>query len=382
MKIFHITNWYPNQRDPDKAIWIKKQIESLSLNCDNHVFHFEIKKGIPGFFAGKNENGSRFLIIHLPFEIWRLNEILSLLVILKSILNIRNKNFDLINFHIAYPNCTYIHIIKKYIKCPIVITEHWSGYHFNFNIRKPEKRKRIQRIFQQNIPVIAVSKALLTDIKSFSQADFPGYVVPNVVDTSIFKYQGKIQSPESMSFFMVSQWKWPKDPFTVLKAWEKVIKAYPEAKLRIGGYGPQYNDIRGLIAELDLGQKVKLIGLLTSEQIASEMHQARAFIHCSEYETFSVVCAEALCCGTPVIASRVGGIPEYIREEDGILVPENTPEAFYIHITKFLEREEFFVRSDISKKMIDKFAETTVEKIYYSAVTEIISNWNYGTKKY
>lgn len=383
MKILHITNWYPDQDDPLHAVWLRRLIISLNPHCQQTIYHIESKKGWFILKSNYNADGSYNISISLPFTVWKINEIVSSFIIVWIVfIRERKSKFDLINFHIAYPNCTYLHIYRKWLKCSISISEHWSGYHFNFNIRKPEKRKRIQRIFRQKIPVMAVSKALLKDIKTFSQADFPGYVVPNVVDTSIFNYKGEIQSQEGLLFFMLSQWKWPKDPFTILKAWEKVIRIYPQAILRIGGYGAQYNDISNLIRVLRLEEKVKLLGQLTPIQSAAEMQHATAFIHCSKYETFSVVCAEALCCGTPVIASRVGGIPEYIREKDGLLVPENTPEAFYLHIMQFLYKQEIFDRPEISRTMIDRFAENKVGKLYYSAITEIISHWNYGTNKY
>jgi glycosyltransferase involved in cell wall biosynthesis len=254
----------------------------------------------------------------------------------------------------------------------MVITEHWSGYHYNFNISNVKKRKKIQKIFQLQLPVITVSDALLKDIINFSKADFPGYVIPNVIDTTIFKYVPYNRFSNNMNFLMVSQWKWPKDPFTVLKAWRKVLNIFPRAKLKIGGYGPQLHEMERLVEELHLQNRVSLIGRLTSEQIAYEMSKAEAFIHCSEYETFSVVCAEALCCGIPVIASNVGGISEYIHSYNGILVPENTPEVFSQSIINYVNNREKFEFKKIRDEAADKFSVEKAGKKYYSVLSEII----------
>jgi glycosyltransferase involved in cell wall biosynthesis len=372
--ILHITNWYPSKPTPFSARWIYRHIASLSGHTENIIYHLEIRKGRFKIHRGRNDNSSVYQIIYLPFTIWRLNEIISFLMIIGVLFATKNQKIDLVNFHIAYPNCSYISILKKLFNYKLIITEHWSAYHYNFNISNPQKKKRIQRIFQNDIPVITVSNALMRDIKNFSLATYKGYVVPNIVDTNIFKYTKKKPSTEPMKFFMVSQWKWPKNPFAVIKAWEKVITIFPEATLRIGGYGPQINEMEKLIDKLDLNKKVIFIGELTPHQVAWEMQNAKAFVHCSEYETFSVACAEALCCGTPVIASRVGGIPEYIHSENGILVEDNSSEAFSGRIIDMLSNNKDLDFKKIAKDASNRFSERKIGRQYLSVLNDIITN--------
>ena len=124
---------------------------------------------------------------------------------------------------------------------------------------------------------------------------------------------------------MVSLWKLPKQPMMIIKAFKKFVDSHPNAKLIIGGYGPLWQEMIDTVHSYNLDHYVDFIGKLDSDQIASEMNKASAFIHISDYETFSVVCAEALCCGTPVIASAVGGIPEFIEDgKNGILINHNS----------------------------------------------------------
>jgi len=188
LKILHITNWYPSEPCPNFAKWIKNQIESINSKAENKVFHFQIDRGKFRLKRGSNTDDSKYLIIYLPFEIWRINELLSFIFVLFLLIKNKKKKIDIINFHIAYPNCTYIHRIRRWINIPVVISEHWSAYHFDFNIKLPAKRRRIQKIFQQEIPVIAVSNALIKDISNFSQSAFPAYVIYNIVNTQVFNY--------------------------------------------------------------------------------------------------------------------------------------------------------------------------------------------------
>lgn len=373
MKILHITNWYPSLIHPYRALWIKKLIDSLAPYCEQDIVHFEIYRGDYGIKSGHHGDGAKFIFVYLPFEVWRIYELISFAFLFwLSLKNRFFRNYDIINFHIVYPTCTYLHLIRRFIHAKVLFTEHWSGYHFNFNIQKPTKRGRIQRIFHHNTPIVAVSEALVNDIKNFSQASFPNYVVPNVVDTRWFKPFPGIKSAKKQHFLMISQWKWPKDPLTVLHAWQKVILKYPELSLSIAGYGELYTDIQKLVNELDLHGHVVLSGRLSAEQVAREMNDALGLIHCSGYETFSVVCAESLCCGTPVIASRVGGITEYVHTGNGILVSENNPEAFYGAIVSFLKHKDAFKREKIAADAIEKFSEKKVGEQYFAVLKEII----------
>lgn len=322
MKVLHITSWYPNPRNPKEAIWIKAHIESISHFVEQELIHLQVKpdKKI-SYNKRRIPNGSQ-QIISLRTNKWFIIEIFSALLLLSTLLKARaNGRFDIINFHIAYPNLTYWHLIKRLIKTPIVITEHWSAYHFNFGVKKP--LPRIQRIFNQNIPVIAVSQALVQDIKHFSNCHFPYYVIPNVVDTNIFYPDSSIK--RKPFFFMVSQWSSPKNPFIAMEAFLQFSITSSDFQLVIGGYGKEWDEMKTWIDTHNMTEKIKLVGVLESKEIANYLRTCTAFLHPSTYETFSVVCAEAISCNTPVIASNVGGIPE-VLDTAGLLILEESKE--------------------------------------------------------
>ncbi|MCV9388807.1 glycosyltransferase [Reichenbachiella ulvae] len=323
MKILHITSWYPTRKNPKSALWVERHIEALaSAGDENKVYHLELNKGRFELSLGKTElRGNKKYCLISSFAPWFAMELVAILFLSWILWKERKQQYDIINFHIAYPNLTYWHWIKRWIKTPVVITEHWSAYHDNFGLASADQLPRIQRIFRQKIPVIAVSQALLNDIKTFSYSNFPSFVVPNVVDTQVFHYQNEVQ-PQAHRFFMVSQWKYPKDPFSVIRNFAAYSQVHPEAELRIGGYGPQIEKMKKLIISLSLQEHTQLLGSLNSDEIALEMNQASALVHLSNYETFSVVCAEAICCGCPVIASDIGGIPEFINESNGYLIKD------------------------------------------------------------
>ena len=356
MRVLHITNWFPTYGSPYSALWIKRHIHALNPYCENKTIHLEVVKGRFSIRWGKTEiEGNKSYVVSLPFQIWLITELTTFFLLCYVLVKERKKH-EVVNFHIAYPICTYLHIIKNVLKTPVVITEHWSAYHFNFGVKKTEKLSRIKNIFSHADRVITVSGALRKDIINFvGDSKLPIDVVPNVVDKEIFKYEDrKYRSKTSKNFFIVSQWKYPKDPIKILKAFMEVLKVDSNVKLYVGGYGPLETDIKKFIFDMEMEKKIVFLGRLSSLEIAHEMRSALAFIHLSEYETFSVVCAEAYSCGCPVIASRVGGILEYINDENGWLVDtyEDLVLAMQeaIQIKKVVTYDDSFHAESVGKK--------------------------------
>ena len=308
-KVLHIPFWYPSEDDPYKASWIKNHIVSLDKFCVNFIYHVEVRSNRKWALRHRKiSQTERELIIDVKKVKWFLIEILATILVIYVLFFVRKiKKYDVINFHIAYPICTYLHILKRLIKIPVIITEHWSAYHFNFGVSNHNKLRRIKRIFSGEVNLITVSNSLAEDIRKFSEnLALKPVVIPNIVDEKIFMcINNRVKSTR---FFMVGEWKSPKDPFTVIKAFKNLIIDYPDVRLRIGGFGPQEKAIKRLIDDLKLYNYINYLGPLQKEDVAVEMNYAMAYIHSSNYETFSVVCAEALCCGTPVISSNVGGI--------------------------------------------------------------------------
>lgn len=366
MKVLHITYWYPSKKNVHEAIWIKRHIEALSPLVEEFlVLHLQVIPGRKFSIYRESEERLQQVMLELPLKSWLLTEFLSALLLGYFLLRLKVKQrFDLINFHIAYPNLTFWHYIKSFFRIPVVITEHWSAYHFNFGLPKEKKLKRIQRIFRHQIPVITVSKALAQDIKQFSGFEFPNYIVPNVVDQKVF-HKGSDSEGENF-YLMVSQWKWPKRPLIVMEAFRKMLNDYPNLHLRIVGEGPEFPRMKEWVREQNLEGHIELLGKKSGEEIAMLMQRCKVFLHCSDYETFSVVCAEAVSSGAPVVASRVGGISEVVGE-NGILVENNTEYEWEVALRASLS-------FDFEKGNVQKFNQKLVGETYYQVLQQVLTN--------
>jgi glycosyltransferase involved in cell wall biosynthesis len=99
-----------------------------------------------------------------------------------------------------------------------------------------------------------------------------------------------------------------------------------------GGRTNQFKDYTTLEDALGrLKRPVEVVVLgdppVSAEEVAGRLRAADLYVHPSRADTFPSGVLEALACGTPVVASRVGGIPEQLTDETGVLVESGDPAA-------------------------------------------------------
>ena len=105
------------------------------------------------------------------------------------------------------------------------------------------------------------------------------------------------------------------------------LRARPEYQLAILGDGPDEPELRRLAETLGVADRVVFAGFLPQEEVRAWLQRARLFVLPSTEEGLGVVMLEAMACGTPVVASRVDGIPEAVTDREGRLVPPADPAA-------------------------------------------------------
>ncbi|HML85127.1 MAG TPA: glycosyltransferase, partial [Bacteroidales bacterium] len=94
--------------------------------------------------------------------------------------------------------------------------------------------------------------------------------------------------------------------------------------------------------------------------VASLLSQSDLLLLFSRYETMSVVAAEALACGVPVVATKMGALPEIVLPEFGILVDNENETQLCEAIYKVLTQPELFNRDGMRKFAIANFSEEAI----------------------
>ncbi len=132
-----------------------------------------------------------------------------------------------------------------------------------------------------------------------------------------------------------------------IRACALLMRKRPNIEYRIIGDGPERGALEGLINELGLNDRVRLLGWKTEEALSAIYRDAHLFV-CPSItdpipEAQGVVLQEAQACGLPVVATRTGGIPESVVEgQSAFLVPEQDPDALADRIEYLLDRPDIW----------------------------------------
>ncbi|MGQ7298179.1 glycosyltransferase family 4 protein [Quadrisphaera sp. KR29] len=94
-----------------------------------------------------------------------------------------------------------------------------------------------------------------------------------------------------------------------------------DAEVVLAGSGPDEASLRALVADLGVGHRVRLCGPLDHDLVPAALRTAAVAVQPSTYEEMGTSVVEALAAGTPVVASRTGGIPDLLQQgRCGVLV--------------------------------------------------------------
>lgn len=165
-------------------------------------------------------------------------------------------------------------------------------------------------------------------------------ILYNGVDEEMFSIHKKDTATHVMNILAVGNLESVKGFRFLIDAFFIVSKKYSQpANLVIVGNGSLKSDLEEQVHELNLGEQVKFVSSMPQRDLVDYYQNTDLLCVPSLQEAFGCVIVEAMACGTPVVASCVGGIAEIVDSTSGILVPPGNPEALAQALVDALERE-------------------------------------------
>jgi len=141
-----------------------------------------------------------------------------------------------------------------------------------------------------------------------------------------------------------------------------VVSSIPESALVIVGDGPERKKLAQQARKLRIQERVLFTGALPIEMVHSVLRVSDIFVLASSVENFPHVILEAMAAGLPVVATRVGGVPEIVQHGmNGLLIEPNKPTSLREAIQGLLADTK--LRERIRKGVQDTLARFSVERV-------------------
>lgn len=159
-------------------------------------------------------------------------------------------------------------------------------------------------------------------------------VIPNFVDTDVF-VPAPARAPAVPRIVHNSNFRPLKRVDDVIRVFAEVRRARP-CQLVLIGDGPERSRVEAHVHQLGLGAEVTFLG--KQRGFVEVLQGARVFLLPSAMESFGLAALEAMSCGVPVVASKVGGVPEVVTDgETGLLAPVGDVPAMAQAVRRLLE---------------------------------------------
>ncbi|MFQ6091060.1 MAG: N-acetyl-alpha-D-glucosaminyl L-malate synthase BshA, partial [Candidatus Bipolaricaulia bacterium] len=228
----------------------------------------------------------------------------------------QDERLDLVHVHYAIPHATAAYIARDSScrRIKIITTLHGTDVYLVGT--HPSYKPIVEFSMGQCDGLTAVSHFLRE--ATLENFNVPGEirVIHNFVDPERFAKR-EVQGKEKI-ICHVSNFRKVKRIADIIKAFA-LIDREVDSRLYMVGEGPEREPAEGLARRLGINDRVTFWGNVSD--VAEILGRADLFLLPSEQESFGLAALEAMSCGVPVIATRVGGLPEVVRHgRDGYLV--------------------------------------------------------------
>ena len=353
---------FPTPSDPSSSVFTYHIANELSQLCDIHIAsaipwfpnisylkfnsHWSAISEVPStaVLKGLNVDYVRYPLI--PKLSTYIHPLLKALGSYRRVRSLhQQKNFDVINAHWMHPDGVAAILLGKWLNLPVVLTA--MGCDINLYSQDPILVKQLRWAIKNATRVTAKSQALVKEMQALCPHDHEKISnIPNGVDASAFNFANvqKDKIREQLGLHQDETYLLYVGRLSHEKGLDVLIEALASLKYQqklncrvlLGGAGELKESLMQQVDHHQLQANVEFLGKLSHQQVAEYMASSDGFCLASRREGLPNVILEAMAAGLPVVASRVGGVPELIDEKSGIMVSPEDPQALAKGIDELL----------------------------------------------
>ena len=236
---------------------------------------------------------------------------------------------------------------------------------------------RVIRSFGQNASsIVAINRSVQTAISTVSGIRGDDIVIiENGIDTNRFAPSTKTQK-DYCELVWVGRLHPDKDVLNGLRAFRHALTYSSKLRLTVVGDGQERAKAWAFVQQHELQNNVTFCGEVKDP--VSALQQADGFLLSSATEGTPLALLEALSCGLPIVSTAVGGIPDVISDEVGILAPPNNPNALARGIVQIADNPDLRLQMGVRARALAerRFSELRMASAYTDLVMHLTRQAN------
>jgi len=297
----------------------------------------------------------------------------------------KRKDYDIIHCHILYLHVISAVLIGKLFQKKVIVKIACTREFGDITrIKKIKGAETMIKIIKGVDRFIAVSQEVRSELRDIGIKEEKIVDIPNFVNTKKFypvlnKKRSELRSKlflpiDKKIISFVGRLSPQKGVFYLIRAWSKAIITYPEVALLVIGDGPLMKSLKDQARALNLLDKIEFLG--KKENISEYLQASDIFVLPSLAEGMANTLLEAMVCGLPCIATRIGGSVDLIDDgKDGILVEPASSEELASAILRLLKDKESSknIGNQARKKISERYSINSIVPAYINLYKGLLS---------